>query len=107
MFPAEATVMFPSIDFGFAVALAEPAALAVGAGVDVDVGVAFGCRAWDDAAAERGDRAAADEDGAETAVDSEEAARDGAGADEYWLAEQPATARAAKTAQAVAIFTLS
>lgn len=74
--------MFPATARGFAVAPAED-----GAGV-----------------AEGGPAAGAEEIGG-GAEDREGAARDAAGADEGWLAEQPATARPARTARTVAILT--
>jgi hypothetical protein len=96
MFPAGAIVMFPSAAPTFAMAPAEAAA--------VPVALAFeDCPG----AVEEGEavEAVAEAD-AGAAEDREEADPDGAEADEDWPAEQPATARAAKTAQAVVILTL-
>jgi hypothetical protein len=86
-------VMFPPADLGFAVARAEAAAVAEAAEDRAD-------------AAEDGAAAAVAEGGAGAAEDREGAAGDGAGADEDWLAEQPTTARAARTTEAVAILML-
>jgi hypothetical protein len=111
MLPAGATVMFGPTAVGSAEAPAEAPPVA-GAAED------RAGAAEDDAAAEAGDDAAADEDGPGAAEDGTGAAGDGAEevaegaagdstrADDGWLAEQPAIARPARTAQAVAIFTL-
>jgi len=104
---AGAIVMFPSAVTGFLVAPAEAVAVAplvavaapvVGAVAVEDCAVAV----EDEAGAED---AAAPADDADVAAERDEADADGGEAVEDWLAEQPATARPASTAQAVATLT--
>ena len=97
MFPAGATLMFGPAAFGLAVVVfpsVGPTEAAAVAPTAAPVAVSE-------------DRAAAvDDEAADVAVpveaaetpECDEAAADGAGGDEDWLAQQPATARTASTA---------
>jgi hypothetical protein len=112
--PAGAILMFPSAVPTLAVAAAEAVAVAVPVAFQGRAGAVAG----DASAGAEAEAAAAAAAEAEAAPEAEAAAdpgasedRDeedtsGAGADEDWLAEQPATARAANTAQTVATLTV-
>jgi hypothetical protein len=96
-------VMFPPPALVFTMAEKEAAgvAAAVDPGAAEDVADPAGAEAEDDAAVD-----AEDVDEAAAPEDREGPVWDCPGADEVWLDEQPTTATAAKTAQAVAILTL-
>jgi hypothetical protein len=107
MLPAAAIVMFPSVVAVGVVFAGPPPAVAPGDAADVAVPVPFeGCAGAvaDDAPAE--DEAEAVDD-AGASDDRDEPVPDSAEADKDWLAEQPATARTARTAQAGATLTVS
>jgi hypothetical protein len=102
--PAGAIVMFPSPAAALAVAPAE--AVSVAAGLPVAFGDCAGA-VEEDGPAEGVAAAAADADADVGASEGRsEGDADSAEADKDWLAEQPATARAAKTAQAGATLTV-
>jgi hypothetical protein len=108
MLPAAAIVMFPSV-VAVGVVFTVPPAVAPGDAADVaaPVPVPFedcpGAVA-DDAPAEDGAEDVAD---AGASDDRDEPVPDSAEADRDWLAEQPTTARTARTAQAGATLTVS
>jgi hypothetical protein len=109
MLPAAAIVMFPSVVAVGVVFAAPPPAVPKGDAADVaaPAPVPFeNCAGAvaDDAPPEDEAGAVAD---AGASDDRDEPVPDSAEADKDWLAEQPATARTARTAQAVATLTVS
>jgi hypothetical protein len=103
---AGATVMFPTAVTAPAVAPAEPVAVPVAVAAAVAFEDCAGAVEEDAAAEAAAAEAAAAEDDAGSAEDRAEGDAVSAEADKDWLAEQPTTARAAKTAQAGATLTL-
>jgi hypothetical protein len=102
MFPAGAVVMFPSVVPAFA---AVPAGADEADGVPVPAAFEDGAGAVEDGAGALEDGAPLEDD-AGASGDRDEPDADNAEADKDWLAEQPTTARAARTANAGATLTV-